>query len=214
MSILSYLFPKTIAVIDSKYNGKIYVKEAFGKKYIEVGGLMQSGRLLNKLFSKGLEKISKLKKTQDVKKILMLGVGGGTLLSLLRSKYSEALILAVDIDETIVSTGKKYLGLEFDNKMTLLIGDAFNGQTDLGKNYDLIIVDLFAGYEVPKDLSSKKFLSKIKLLLNSNGLVVFNRLYFQKYKMESDLFIEELRKNFPKVDTLKHYFNILIFGTI
>ena len=211
MSFISYLFPQTIATVNSDFNGTIYVKEVFGRRYIEVGGLMQSGRILEKLFRAAINKINAFRKT-EIKKILLLGVGGGTIIRLLKASFPEATLVGVDIDASIVEVGEKYLGLTLDKTIDLRIGDVFDPKLDLGKDYDLIMVDLFQGYTVPNQINSPIFLKKLQSLLVPLGIVVFNRLYFQKYKLEADLFIDNVRKIFHHVTSHKHYFNILIFS--
>jgi len=211
MSLLSYFFSQTIAVIYSPINGNIYIKEAFGRRYIEVGGLMQSGRILEKLFRAAIKQINAFKKT-EVKKILLLGVGGGTIIKLLKKSFPEAMLVGVDIDVRMVEVGEKYLGLTLDKTIDVRIGDVFDPNLDLGKDYDLIIVDLFRGYTVPSQINSPIFLKRLQSLLGPLGIVVFNRLYFQKYKLEANLFLDNVREIFHHVTSHKHYFNILIFA--
>lgn len=211
MNLLSFIFPQTLAKYNSFFNGEILVKEVFGKKYIEVGGLMQSGRILNKLFQKGLTPIIQDKNIQ-VKRVLVLGVGGGTLLHILNNFFPKAKIVAYDIDPVIVAAGKKYFAIGEVKNLNIHIADVFSLKTNFGNNYDLIIVDLFKGYAIPKELNSPKFLNKLRQAMHKNGYVIFNRLYFQKYKNEADQFLDKLTPIFHSINWKKIYFNILIYA--
>lgn len=210
MNIFSYFFTQTIAKYESKFNGKILVKEAFGSRFIEVGGLMQSGRIPERLFTSGFRKLQLIDSRNKVSRVLILGLGGGTIVKALNKYYPQAKLLAVDIDPVIIEAGKKYLELSKAKNLRIQIGDVFNENLSLGKNYDLIIVDLFRGYEIPHQLNSGEFLFPLKQKLSQNGRVIFNRLYFQKYKNEADIFLDNVRQIFQDVTVHKNYFNILI----
>ncbi len=210
MSLISYFFPQTIEEFSSKFNGKIGVKEFFGQKYIDVGGLQQSGRIPEKLFDRGLCKLLKDRQPGEIRKILLLGIGGGTLIRILRKKYPLAKIVGVDIDPTMVEIARKYFALAVFLDLRIIVGDVFDKNLNLGRNYDLIIVDLFRGYEIPRRLSDNSFLREIKDRLTDDGSIIFNRLYFQKYKVEADNFIQVVQEIYQDVEVFRDYFNILI----
>lgn len=209
MTLLSYIFPKKIAVFNSDFNGPIIVKEAFGRKYIEVGGLTQSGKIVENLYTKGFKKLG-LNKIQGVRKILVLGLGGGTVVKVLNKFFPEAQIVAIDIDPVIVEAGKKYLDLETAKNLRIIIGDVFGTSIKLGEDYDLIVVDLFTGYEINDNLSDTKFLKSLSSRLSKNGRLIFNRLYFRKYIFEADKFLDKMREISHDVEVAKIYCNILI----
>lgn len=209
MRLLSYLFPQNIETYNSNYNGKILVKEFFGRKYIEVGGLMQSGRLIEQLFNKGFRYFH-LKKQVGIQNILLLGVGGGTLVQLFRKYFPKAAITGVEIDSVIIEVGKQHFSLENSDLVHIVINNAFDTSLSFPQKFDLIFVDLFHGYEIPEQLSDAHFLKKVQGLLTKNGMVIFNRLYFQKYISEAELFLDKVKKIYHSVDTVTHFCNILI----
>ena len=115
MNFLSYFWPQKIASFHSAYNGEIKVIEFLRSRYIESGGLMQSGKFLEKLYQKG---INKLKIPDDgIKQILVLGLGGGSVIKVLQKKFNYCQITGVDIDEMMVNAGKKYLGYVIFNRL-------------------------------------------------------------------------------------------------
>lgn len=210
VKLLSYLLPLKIAEYNSIYNGTIFIKEFFGKRYVEVGGLMQSGKIPYKIFSKGFKKLHLFEKQNSIKKILVLGLGGGTVIHLLQEKFPQAFITAIDIDPVMVDAGEKFLGLLESSQLKIIIGDVFNKKTLSREQYDLIIVDLFKGYEVPGQIGSAEFLYRLKSSLTKNGSVIFNRLYFQKYIFEANDFLDKVKKIFQDVHSVRIDFNILI----
>src|SRR5688572_9731060 len=122
MNVFSFLFPIKIKSFFSTYNGKINIIEFFGNKSIEVDGLMQSGPLLKKIFLRSFKQF-KLSKRQDIKKILLLGLGGGTLVRILREMYPESFIHVIEIDPIMKDIAKKYFGLDELKNVKVTIGD-------------------------------------------------------------------------------------------
>jgi spermidine synthase len=209
MKIFSYFFPQIIVEIYSSYNGKIRVIESFGKRMIEIGGLQQSGPLIEKNFQNVFTKLIDHRFIQNIKSVLILGLGGGTALKILKQKNLKLQITAVEIDRTVVDVGRKYLGLDLSDT-NIIYGDVFKVIDSINKKYDLIIVDLFQGYYVPKELFDEVFLEELKSRLSKKGLVIFNRLYFQSYKNEADIFLDKVKKIFQDVTKEKIYYNIFI----
>lgn len=210
MKILSFLFPQTLANFSSKFNHEILVKEFFGKKYIDVGGLMQSGRIVRDLFQNGLKKLGFSENDPQIKKILVLGLGGGTVIERLTKWFPKARLTAVEIDPVMVGVAGKYFDLIDIPQLTIKIGDVFDRKLEFGKDYNLIIVDVFKGYDIPEALSETRFLCKLKSVLAKNGVVIFNRLYFQKYVFEADKFLDKVGRIFQDVKRTKVYLNLLI----
>lgn len=209
MNLLSFIFPIKIETFFSDFNGEIKVMEFLGRKSIEVDGLMQSGPLLKKIFLKCLKHFH-IAKSSHVKRILLLGLGGGTLVQILKDVYPETYLRVIEIDPVMKDVANKYFRLKQFKNVDIVIGDVFSDTTLYGSSYDLIIVDLFKGYHIPKELNNTAYLSKLKALLSNNGCVIFNRLYFQKYVSEADFFLDKAKQIFNDVEVARIYFNIFI----
>ena len=59
-----------------------------------------------------------------MRRILVLGVAGGTIIRLLHDAYPTAEIIGVDIDRVMIELGKKYFGLKNIPKLTFIVDDA------------------------------------------------------------------------------------------
>lgn len=201
---------KVLEEVNSPYNGEITVIKslAFGT-YFQVGGLTQSGGIIKRIWNKVLRQVKSEKPV--VINVLILGLGGGSIIEVVKKYWPEAKITAVDIDKTIVDLGKKYLRLS-ESELKIVISDAedFIGQEVKGKRkYDLILVDLYRGDEFPEKFEKDKFLKLVKSSLNKNGVVVFNRLYYGEKRKESVKFGNKLEKFFPKVDIVYPEANVM-----
>lgn len=211
MNWKSHIIPQKIAEFNSPYNGKILVIESMGRLYLDVDGLMQSGPFLEQTWNKGLKKLGVF--NTSIKKVLILGLGGGSFVKVIKKNFPKAYITGVDIDPVIVDIGKQYFGLAEDEGLEIVIADAqsyIKQASSLRKEYDLVFIDMYTGYEIPQFAQEESFLKKIYSLKTKSGCVIFNRLYFQKYKSEANDFLDKISKMFEDVSTVAVYANLLI----
>ncbi len=187
--------------------------EFYGNKYIEVGNLSQSGRSVEKIWRKGLKQALN-RQSSDYRhkgfKILLLGVAGGTIVKVINDIFPGCQITGVDIDPMMIKAGKEYFGLADYKNLEIIIADAEKFVVETEKKYDLIIVDLFLGRNIPEFTGESEFLLNLKKSLPKNGYVIFNRLYFQKYKNEAEIFLDKVQKIINDVFRIKVDFNLFI----
>lgn len=210
MDLLSYLYPRTVEELPSPVNGKIKVIKFWGNYRIHVGGLSQSGGLVNTLWDTALKKIHN--SSFIIHNSLVLGVGGGTVIKSLNKYFPNAKITAIEIDPLMIKLAKKYFNLDHSKNLRIIIQDAINWVLkNKQKKFDLILVDLYIGKDIPRELESDYFLKALKRILNKKGITIINRLRDKENQKEIDEFIEKLRKNFNFVKMIKPLVNYLIF---
>ena len=168
----------------SKYNRDVRVLKTWGIGiYIQSGGLTQSGGIIEQIWKSTLKRLS----AKDIRKILILGLGGGTVAGLIRKKYPNAKITGVEIDPMMIELGKQYLNLG-DLGIDIKIQDANKFKL---KGYDLVIIDTYLG---------DKYVDLLDDDLLESKIVVFNRLFYGDKKEEALKFGKKLEKLFNKVD--------------
>lgn len=209
------LIEEKIDTLQSPVNGVINVYEdLFGKKTMRIDKVSQSGELVDTLWQKALSEVRKRKKVK-VQDILVLGLGCGGCAKLIAKKWPEAKIVGVDVDPVVIEVGKKYFGLDEIANLKIEITNAFKFVDPVYKihntKYDLILVDLYLGQNFPKEAENEEFVTMIKNLLTENGVVIFNRFYWGKYRLQARDFEKKLKNYFPKVWTKKAISNLLIF---
>lgn len=151
--------------------------------------------------------LSSLLVQDNPKRILIIGLGGGTLSHAYSTLFPQAEIIIVEIDESVVQVAKDY----FDFAETGLIkvatadGRVYVKRAGLrGEKFDLIILDAFNGEYIPEHLMTREFLEEVKLLLPENGMVVANTFSASKlYDAESVTYAA----------VFGPLFNIHMFGT-
>ena len=110
----------------------------------------------------------------EPRRIMIVGLGGGTLPSFLRKHYPHATIDAVDIDPDVVYVAKKFFGFREDDQMHAFVGDGREFVERFRQPYDVIFLDAFSSDSVPPHLTTQEFLRAVRRALKPNGVVVGN----------------------------------------
>jgi spermidine synthase len=112
------------------------------------------------------------------RKILLIGLGGGSLAKFLLHHFPQCRIDAVEHREQIAKLAHGYFLLPEDPRLHVHIadGNAFvqQMQVSLSDRYDLILVDAYDGAGMADDMGQAPFLSACRALLTSDGLLVIN----------------------------------------
>ena len=168
--LLSYIYPVT-KTIESKYSGKLEITWYNGKKHLNSANANYSYGSLQRILKFGLKKIDLSK----VNSVLILGLGGGSVIETLRQDFNYSkLIEAVELDSVIIDIAKTEFGIEQNETLKIHCADAYEFVKDHSKTFDLIIVDLYIDLDVPNKFLDFKFWDHILALKNSSGSIIFN----------------------------------------
>src|SRR3954463_15427577 len=110
----------------------------------------------------------------ELSRILMIGLGGGTISSYLGRFLPDAQIDTIEVDPGVITAAKTFFGIKESPRVRYLEAD---GRVFLNRNpatYDLILVDAFHGGYVPFHLLTKEFYTLLKQRLAPGGAAVFN----------------------------------------
>ncbi|MBL7933987.1 MAG: hypothetical protein JNL60_18935 [Bacteroidia bacterium] len=111
------------------------------------------------------------------KNILVLGMGAGSVVSILRDDYGIFNpITAVEKDEVVIELAGQYFDIHKNRNLNIVLDDAFHYVANATEKFDLVIVDLFVEGEVPKIFSSVKFLTNLQRIVNSQSCVIYNKM--------------------------------------
>jgi spermidine synthase len=108
------------------------------------------------------------------KKILMIGLGGGSISTYLGHFMPDVTIDTIELDPQVIAAAKKYFGLRENARVHYLAGDGRVMLKRSGGRYDLILVDAFRGGYVPFHLLTKEFYALLKQHVAPGGAVAFN----------------------------------------
>ncbi len=134
------------------------------------------------------------------KRILIIGLGGGTLPMALSQLLPESEITAVEIDAAVVKVAEDFFRFRKSKSVVVEVQDArvFGKRAALKKlKYDLIMLDAYNGDYIPEHLLTREYLEECKKLLSDNGVLVANTFSISRlYHYESATYAAVFRNMF------------------
>ncbi len=129
---------------------------------------------------------------RDPQKILIVGLGGGTLPEAFFDLLDNVKIDTVEIDPAVIKVAKEYFLFEDNERKRVIAQDArvFIKRAILqSTEYDLVILDAFNGDYIPEHLMTKEFLLEVQKVLSRDGALVANTFGTSKlYDYESNTY--------------------------
>lgn len=104
---------------------------------------------------------------------LLLGVGGGTVISLLRRRFGPVPIIGVEIDPEVALLAETRFAVGGPTAR-IIVADAIEYVTGCVESFDYVAVDLFVGPVLVTRALGKPFLKALKNILEPGGTVVYN----------------------------------------
>ncbi len=148
-----------------KGGGHFFLQSRMDTETREFPVLVYSRMMLAALFFQG-----------SPKRILMLGLGGGSISNFLHHRFPEAHIDVVEVDPEVIKLCKKFFYLQEAENYKLHATDArvFVQNQSEKSSYDLILLDVFKSGSVPYHLKTQEFYRQIRDILNPEGVVASN----------------------------------------
>ncbi|MBE1426930.1 spermidine synthase [Desulfomicrobium macestii] len=180
--VFLYLLPTSADVIDEKESPyqTIFISEANGIRRMHVGSLLDrsSAMDLKDPYRHVYEYTAMMMLVSGYvdapKKILVVGLGGGTVTRTLRMIYPDAEITNVEFDPEIVAMARQYFGYAEDAKMKLVVEDARRWLRRTTEQFDMILLDAYHGGYIPFHLTTREFLGIVRERLSQGGVVCSN----------------------------------------
>lgn len=113
----------------------------------------------------------------EPRRILVLGLGGGTLPMALDEMLPEAQIDVVEIDPAVVRVAREYFRFAPSSRVDVFAQDGrvfIKRAVQQERQYDLIMLDAFNGEYIPEHLMTREFLEETKQLLAPGGVLAAN----------------------------------------
>lgn len=113
----------------------------------------------------------------DPRRILIVGLGGGSLPNALREILPQSQIDVVEIDPAVTRVAHEYFG--FNEGPHLRVAES-DGRVFVkragreGRQYDLILLDAFDHEYIPEHMLTQEFLTEVRALLAPRGVLVAN----------------------------------------
>lgn len=122
-------------------------------------------------------------------RILILGLGGGSIPRVLRKVLPQAQIEIVEIDEAVVQVAHDWFDFTPEGNVQVRVRDGRQFVRQAGilrRSYDLVVLDAFNGDYIPEHMMTREFLEECKRILAPGGVLVANTFSSSKlYQSES-----------------------------
>lgn len=126
------------------------------------------------------------------RRVLIAGLGGGSLPSALTTLFPEAQIDVIEIDQAVVNVAKEFFDFEETDQVSVIVNDArvyVKRAALLEKKYDLVILDAFTGDYIPEHLLTLEFLQEVRSIMTPDGVLVANTFSTSRfYDHESETY--------------------------
>ena len=123
-----------------------------------------------------------------IDRVMVIGIGGGSLPKAIRAEYPEAHVDAVELDQEVINVAFRHFQFKPDEKLNVFAEDGrvfIRKKAHQKTTYDAIILDAFDKDYIPEHMSTREFFGQIKSLINKNGVLLantFKETNFAKYE--------------------------------
>lgn len=178
---------------------RIEIRQSWGSKSLYINGYPQT----QSSYLRDWKTIFRRAGVGTVRSVLLLGLGGGDVIKLLTNYQNNVAITVVELESEVVEIAQKYFGIMSNPKLKIVVDDA---QKYMGNNhakYDLVVVDLYSGDDIPEFVGKPRFLNQIAGALATRGKAIFNYASHSFTQKDFSEFEQKLWRVFSAVKKLK-----------
>jgi SAM-dependent methyltransferase len=201
--LLSYIYPLKVECTSSSINPKLDVILKQGRYQLCTPNAVYSYGDLYDNFTRSFDAIEL--DLLDIRRVLVLGFGLGSVPVILEKIFEKDYhYTGVEIDAKIIELAQKYVLPEVNSSINLICEDAQSFVNQCKEKFDLIAIDLFIDDKVPQAFEEFDFLHKINNILAPDGVLLYNRLSFNKkdLKETKNFYESHFNPTFPNATFL------------
>lgn len=110
----------------------------------------------------------------DAKRVLVLGMGGGTVTKRFWRDYPGMRVDTVEIDPAVVDVAKRFFAYPVDARLRTFTEDARRYVKSTSEHYDVVIVDCYYADALPSHLATGGFFRETKAKMTPDGVLAYN----------------------------------------
>lgn len=215
--LLSFIMVRPVRRYRSEYNGELSVQLVNGNKVLDTPRANYSFGGLYDAFDRLFRDLHFADRKFD--KILILGLGAGSIVSLLRKKYHcNSPVTGVEIDPLVLRIAEHHFELGSWANLEVVCMDAVEFMEQNHTLYNLIIVDLYIDVDVPPQFESGDFITLLFHSRSPGGMIIFNKLAYDEPTNGSAIrLIERFRIHDPATRVISqkrnHTINFMLVST-
>jgi spermidine synthase len=135
---------------------------------------------------------------QEVRRVYVIGLGGGRVPMVLHHYLPESIIDCAEIDPVVVSLAEKYFGLRQDERLRVAVADGreWLARPEGRGPYDMIFLDAYLDNAyTPYLLATRQFCRLCRDRLGEEGVLVVNLMTTDRYHADK---VRTLQSVFPQ----------------
>jgi spermidine synthase len=169
--------PGLVFARDTVYH-RITVNDEAGVRYLRLDAYWQSGMDLSDprrtVFPYADYLHLPLLFRPDARRVLFVGLGGGTAPRRYHEDYPQLTIDVVELDPVVIEAATRFFGVPRDGRMRLVAADGRLFVAAGGPPYDIIILDAFLIDTIPFHLATREFFAAARSRLTPGGVLASN----------------------------------------
>jgi spermidine synthase len=107
----------------------------------------------------------------DIKRVLVVGLGAGSISKRILNDYPQAVVDSVEIDPVVVDVARRFFQVTEDRRHAIIAQDGRQFIRRAEGKYDLIVMDAYNAEGIPFHLATREFLQLTKSKLAPGGIV-------------------------------------------
>jgi len=200
---------KHLLSFPSRFNGKVHVKQKGRVRSLYLGRRMdivhtrlnldRPADLISPYQQCLLLGFGLFDRPRDqVKRVAMIGLGGGAITRFFQLKRPNLVFHSVEIDPMVVAVARRFFGVLDTPGYRSYAMDGRRFIAEAKRPYDVIILDAFdAEANLPKPLASQEFFQLLRRHLSPKGVLITNILVYNR-RIYATL-LKTMQTVFPKV---------------
>ncbi|MEO8035705.1 MAG: fused MFS/spermidine synthase, partial [Acidobacteriota bacterium] len=117
----------------------------------------------------------------DIKRVLMIGLGGGTAAKQFVRYYPDVTFDVVEVDPMVVHVAQQFFGVQPGGRLRIHLGDGRTFVQRSAERWDLIIIDAYTegryGVTIPPHLATREFFNDVASHLTEGGILHFHCVF-------------------------------------
>lgn len=148
-----------------------------GRKVLNSASANQSYGALHRVLRHALPQA--LEGLPQVRSVLLLGLGGGSAVRILRHELKlDPVITAIELDPIVIDLAARHFEVSPDQRLQVIQADATLHIHVLRERFDLVLVDLFDDSDPARGTSTSGFVHALRDRVAEGGRLCFNTLAY------------------------------------
>lgn len=161
----------------------------FGRRSARQSCVKKDAPATNLVFGYTQRMFDALQYVPNVKRVLVVGIGGGSIPMAIREKYPDVMVDAVELDQEVINVAERFFNFNPNNELLRVFAE--DGRVHIrraireGVKFDVVMLDAFDKDYIPEHMATAEFLMQVKSALTPNGILMSNtykKTGFAKYE--------------------------------